>query len=302
MKKVFFAANYGIALLMGTVVTLSSCSEEVTNLENEMAYAPVSVKVNEFSVSMEDIPSTRAAESPASCESVKAITLAFYDANGEEAYKETQVKSNGDNSTFGQFSFNLPVGSYTLVAIGYNFFDGDEFTLTSPTAAAYISDKVRDTFCATQSVSIADVAPLNLSITLNRINTKLTIFSTDKRPMGAVYVRTTYGAASKGFSPSTGLATEANGFTVVNEYNNEVGQTVSVGNYAFLSTDEQSMAITLEVLDANNNVLCTKALTNVPLKRNRNTVLRGQLFTPSSASSASFTIETGWLTQEFYDY
>ena len=64
MKKVFFAANYGIALLMGTVVTLSSCSEEVTNSENEMAYAPVSVKVNEFSVSMEDFPSTRAAESP----------------------------------------------------------------------------------------------------------------------------------------------------------------------------------------------------------------------------------------------
>ena len=302
MKKVIFAANYGIALLMGTVVTLSSCSEEVTNSENEMAYAPVCVQVNEFSVSMEDIPSTRAAESPVSCESVKAITLAFYDANGVEAYKETQVKSDGNNSTFGQFSFNLPVGSYTLVAIGYNYFDGDEFSLTSPTTAAYISDKVRDTFCATQSVSIEDVAPLNLSVTLNRINTKLTIFSTDKRPMGAVYVRTTYGTASKGFSPSTGLATDANGFTVVNEYNNEVGQTVSVGNYAFLSTDEQSMAITLEVLDANNNVICTKALTNVPLKRNRNTVLRGQLFTPSSVSSTSFTIETEWLTSEIYDY
>ncbi len=302
MKKVLFAANYGIALLMGTVVTLSSCSEEVTNSENEMAYAPVCVKVNEFSVSMEDIPSTRAAVSPASYDGVQAITLAFYDSNGTEAYKETQVKTEGDNSTFGQFSFNIPVGSYTLVAIGYNYFNGDEFTLTSPTAAAYISDKVRDTFCATQSVSIADVAPLNLSITLNRINTKLSIFSTDKRPMGAVYVRTTYGAASKGFSPSTGLATDANGFTVVNEFNNEIGQTVSVGNYAFLSTDEQSMAITLEVLDANYNVLCTKALTNVPLKRNRNTVLRGQLFTPSSASSASFIIETGWLTQEFYDY
>jgi hypothetical protein len=302
MKKVFFAANYGIALLMGTVVTLSSCSEEVTNSENEMAYAPVSVKVNEFSVSMEDFPSTRAAESPATYAGVKAITLAFYDSNGTEAYKETQVKSDGDNSTFGQFSFNIPVGSYTLVAIGYNYFDGDEFTLTSPTAAAFTSSYARETFSATQSVTVTSAAPLSLSITLDRINTWLVISSTDKCPTGAVSVRTTYGAAGKGFSPSTGLATDANGFSVVNGLGQSVGQKVTVGNYAFLSTDEQTMDITLQVLDEDDNVLISRVVSDVPFKRNRKTVLKGPLFTPSSASNVSFTLETDWLTQEVIEY
>ena len=300
MKKVFFAANYGIALLMGTVVTLSSCSEEVTNSENVMAYAPVSVKVNEFSVSMEDFPSTRAAESPATYAGVKAITLAFYDSNGTEAYKETQVKSDGDNSTFGQFSFNIPVGSYTLVAIGYNYFAGDEFTLTSPTAAAFTSNYVRETFSATQPVTITSATPLDLSITLNRICTWLGITSTDQCPAHAVSVRTTYSEAGKSFNPSTGLATNSNGFTVVNELSQ--GQKANVGNCAFLSSDEQTMNITLEVLDGDGNVLISKHIQNVPLKRNRVTVLKGPLFTPSSASSASFTLETGWLTQEVIEY
>lgn len=302
MKKVFFAANYGIALLMGTVVTLSSCSEEVTNSENVMAYAPVIVKVNEFSVSMEDFPSTRAAESPASYDGVQAITLAFYGSNGTEAYKETQVKSNGNNSTFGQFSFNIPVGSYTLVAIGYNYFDGDEFTLTSPTTAGFTTALPRETFCATQAVSITDGTPLDLSITLNRINTWLVINSTDKRPTGATYVRTTYSAASKSFNPSTGLAIDAGELVLVNEIKKPVGQTASVGNYAFLPIDEKVMNIKLEVLDASKNVLCTKVVPNVSMKRNRKTILKGLLFTPSSASSASFTIETDWLAEEIVEY
>lgn len=303
MKKVFFAANYGIALLMGTVVTLSSCSEEVTNFENEMVYAPVSVKVNEFSVSMEDFPSTRAAVSPSEYhEGVKAITLAFYDSGGNEAYNITQQNIDGANTTFGQFSFNLPVGNYTLVAIGYNFFDGDEFTLTSPTTAGFTTALPRETFCATQAVSITDGTPLDLSITLNRINTWLVINSTDKRPTGATYVRTTYSAASKSFNPSTGLAIDAGELVLVNEIKKPVGQTVSVGNYAFLPIDEKVMNIKLEVLDASKNVLCTKVVPNVSMKRNRKTILKGLLFTPSSASSASFTIETDWLAEEIVEY
>ncbi len=298
MKKVFFAASFGIVLLLGAVVTLSSCSdaEEVMNPEKQVVYAPVSVQVSGFSVSMEDFPGTRAAVDPSSYTSVKRITLAFYDSNGTEIQKSTQIKSNASTyTTFGQFSCSLPVGNYTLVAVAYDFFDNDEFTLTSPTVAAFSSERVRETFCATQSVAIIDAAPQNLSITLNRINTKLTINSTDARPVGAINVRTTYSAASKGFNPTTGLATDANGFSVVNGLNQNVGALAVLANCAFIATDQQTMDITLEVLDGSNNVLCTKVVPNVPLRRNRVTVLEGQLFTPSSPSTASFTIETQWL-------
>lgn len=294
MKHLNFAASYGIALLVGTVLTLSSCSEEVMNPENEPVYASVNVKVNEFSVSMEDFPSTRAAESPADYTAVGAITLAFYDSNGVEVEKTTQYRSElSDVTTFGQFSFTLPIGNYTLVALAYKYLDGDVFTLTSPTSAVYTSETPRETFCATQAVTITSATALDLSLTLYHVNTWLAVKSTDKCPVGAAKVRTTYSAASKGFNPTTGLATDNNGFSVENAIGESVGNTININSCAFLSSDEQAMNITLQVLDDDDNVLITKSVENVPLKRNRVTILKGHLFTPSSASNASFTLETG---------
>ena len=54
------------------------------------------------------------------------------------------------------------------------------------------------------------------------------------------------------------------------------------------------MNITIEVLDASNNVLFTKVVENVPLKRNRKTTLTGAMFT-APTSAASFKVETSWL-------
>ena len=283
MKRFIFAAVCGIALL-GTVVTLSSCSEEAMDSENETVYAPVSVQVSDFSMSVNEFPNpsgTRATESPASYANVKALTLAFYASDGTEMYKTTQLKSDNTTfTTFGQFSCELPVGSYTLVVVGRDVFDGDVFTLTSATVAAYTSEWPRETFAGTQNVTVTNANPLNLSM-----------------------LRTTYSAGCKGFNPSTGLATNTNGFSVTNNIpESRVGKTVSIANNAFLGTDEQTMDITLEALDAENNVLCTKIVENVPLKRNRRTTLQGHVFTPSTASQAAFTLETGWIEGNSVDF
>lgn len=295
MKHLNFAASYGIALLVGTVVTLSSCSEEVMNPENEPVYASVNVKVNEFSVSMEDFPSTRAEKTPEEYTAVGAITLAFYDANGMEVEKTTQYRSDfTDLSTFGQFSFSLPIGNYTLVALAYKYLDGDVLELTSPTSAVYTSAEPRETFCTTQAVSITSATALDLSLTLYRVNTWLGLNSTDKRPVDAAKVRITYAAGSKGFNPTTRLATDNEGFSVVHDIGQSVGSAITINTCAFLSSDDvQVMDITLQVLDDDDHVLITKEAQNVPFLRNRVTLLKGQLFTPSSASNASFTLETG---------
>ena len=295
MKHLNFAASNGIALLVGTVLTLSSCSEEVMNPENEPVYASVNVKVNEFSVSMEDFPGTRAAETPVDYTAVGAITLAFYDANGVEFEKTTQYRSElSDVTTFGQFSFTLPIGNYTLVALAYKYLDGDELALTSATSAVYTSAEPRETFCTTQAVSITSSAALDLSLTLHRVNTWLGLNSTDKRPAGAAKVRITYAAGANGFNPTTGLATDNEGFSVVRDIGESVGSVIKINTCAFLSSSAvQTMDITLQVLDDDDHVLITKEAHNVPFLRNRVTALRGQLFTPSSASAASFTLETG---------
>lgn len=62
------------------------------------------------------------------------------------------------------------------------------------------------------------------------------------------------------FSPSTGLAIEDTGFSVVNTPQSAVGATIGVKNFAFLASDEQVMDIRLEVLDDGDNVLITNVI------------------------------------------
>lgn len=298
MKKVLFLT----AILLSTV----ACSNEsdVTVVENnaDQGYAPVTVRVSDFSITTEEMPSgggtTRAAADPATYFSTGSITLAFYNADGTEVYKTTQIEGDGTYTTFGEFTANLQVGTYTMVAVGYPYTVGDAFTLTSPTAAAFTSERPRETFCATQSVTVTSASPLDLSITLNRISSWLCIQSTDNRPAGIASIRTTYAKGGKSFNPSTGLATTDAGFVQTNTPSAAVGSTIKVSSYPFLTSAddaEEEIDITIEVLDDNNTVLFTHTVEDVPFKRNRKTTLQGALFT-AGASVAAFQLETAWLT------
>lgn len=292
MKKTFFMA---VAVLM-TV----SCSKENVNevLDKEQATVPVTVRVSEFSVTQEVMPSsggtTRAAQNVADYNDVKAIDLAFYD--GETlVFKHTQLRSDPTTyTTFGEFSSNLPIGSYKMVAIGRGYYDEDVFVLTSPTAAGYTSERVRETFCAEQDVVVTSNTPLELEVTLNRIVAKLNIVSTDNLSDKVAMMRTTYSKGSKSFSPTSGLATDDNGISITNSPYKTSNDKLSIISFVFLASDEETMDITIEALDENNNVLFTKVVQNVTLKRNAKTTLTGAIFTASPTAS-SFKLETEWI-------
>ena len=292
MKKIFLWASLCLFAVSCSNETIES-DNGVTNAEKVLA--PVTVRVNGFSVTQEEMASggtTRAAQTAASYTDVGAIDLAFY-SGGTEVYKHTQLR--GDNTTyttFGEFSCNLPIGTYTMVAIARGYYDGDVFTMTSPTAAGYTSERPRETFCASQSVTVT-AAGADASVTMNRIITRLNIISTDQISSGVAKIRTTYGGGSKSFDPTSGLATDDNGFSLTNSPTVKDGH-LGICNFAFLATDEETMTITIEALDADNHVLFTKSVPGVPLKRNRQTTLTGAIFT-TSASSAAFQVETAWI-------
>jgi hypothetical protein len=245
---------------------------------------------------------TRAVEDAADYKEIKAITLAFYSSDGTEVYKHEQLKSdNTTYTTFGEFTCSLPLGKYTMVAIGRGNFSGDTFILTSPTEAAYTSERARETFSGTEEVLVTSGAPLDLNVTLNRICAKLYVLSTDNRPSSVTHYKTTYAAGGKGFNPTTGFATSNNGFVVGNSAGTPVGETCNFVSFLFLAADEQDIDVTIEALDDEDNVLFTKTIEDVPFKRNRVTKLRGSMFT-AGASTASFQFETSWIDEEVIDF
>lgn len=289
-----------MAAIVLSIVACSNDSELTNVVANQKETAPVTVRVNDFSITTEEMPSgggmTRAAQDPATYSGVGAMTLAFYDAEDHEVVKITQIKSdNTTYTTFGQFTANLQVGTYTMVALGYYYHADDVFTLTSPTEAAFTSERPRETFCATQSVTVTSASALDLDVTLNRISSWLYIQSTDNRPAGIAKIRTTYAKGGKSFNPTTGLATTDAGFAQTNTPSAAIGSAVTFSSYPFLATDEENINVTIQVLDADDNVLFAHTVNNVPFKRNRKTTLRGNIFT-AGTSSAGFQLETSWLT------
>ena len=291
--KFFFAAM----ALMAASCTKESLDSSVNNF-NVQALAPVKVHVDGFSVSHEEFSGTRtrSAQDVADYNDVNAVTLAFYGADGTEVEKVTQLRSDGSTyTTFGEFSLSLPMGSYTMVALAYYTNENSVLTLTSPTEASF-NTRARETFAYTQPVTISNTSAVDISATLNRIVSMLTVVSTDGKTADVSNVRMTFSAGGKDFNPTTGLAITTTG--LINTVGNSaaVGATSTSSTMLFLNTDEQDIDVTIETLDADGNTLFSKTIENVPFKRNRVTKLTGAMYT-NEALSGTFQIETAWLDE-----
>ena len=266
-------------------VLAASCSKTET-------LVPVNVKVNDFHITIDTFSDTKATL-PSAYDGITKLTLAFY-SGGTEVYSATQSK-NDDG--YGTFSLALPMGSYTMVALGYYTSDSSPFTLSSPTEASFTGAHAMETFAYTQAVNITNTSAVNLNATLDRICAQLQVVSTDGRTENANNIRMTFGAGSKSFNPTTGLALDDNGFSNTVSISAAAGATSTSKSFLFLSADEETMDVTIETLDAQGNVLYTNTVTNVPFKRNRMTKLTGAVYTNSSVGS-SFQLNTSWLTAE----
>ena len=162
-------------ILAGLGLLFAACSNKDSdiNVSNSNELVPVKVHVSGFSVAQEDFPTTRAAQSVEDYSGVKAVTLAFY-SGSTEVLKTTQLREDASTyTTFGEFDCSLPMCSYTMVVIARGQGEGDVFTLTSPTEAAYTGDHSRETFACTQTVNIISTDAVDISATLNRIVAKL---------------------------------------------------------------------------------------------------------------------------------
>ena len=297
-------------LMAGIILLAASCSNDESldssvNLSSEQNLVPVTVSVSSFSVSQSDFSDT---DSPQGAQAttraavgdydgVQKLTLAFYDSDGTEQLKVTHTKgSMPEGDTFGEFSTTLPLGSYTMVVLGYVLYDDDALTLTSPTQAEYTVGSPRETFAATQAVSITNTSAVNLSATLDRIVAQLKVISTDNRTANVEKIRMTFAAGGKAFNPTTGLATVNTGSVSTVNTGVEVGERSGAIGYVFLQTDEQTMDVTIETLDADGNTTFSRTVNNVPFKRNRITKLTGSIYpTAASTTAGSFQVSTEWI-------
>ena len=288
-----------ISFLAAVALIAANCSIKE---DRSRCRVPVNVHLNGFSKTFEEFPDTKDGTAINSYNGVNAVTLAFYTAGGSEQYKATQLKSDPTTfTTFGEFELTLPMGSYTMVAVAYTTRDGSPFTLTSPTEAAYTGAHAYETFAATQTVNINNTDAVDIGATLDRIISQLKVVSTDGKTANVSNLRMTFSAGGRSFNPSTGLATSNTGFSNAVTVTANVGAISTCSTAFFLATDEQTMNVTIQTLDADNNTIFTKTVNNVPFKRNRMTVLTGALYT-NDGVGGSFQLNTDWLDNHSINY
>ena len=282
--------------LAGIALLFAACSNqpEIDNQVNNNTFARVRVHVGGFNVSQEEFSPTRAAQDVADYDGVSSITLAFYASNGTEVVKTTQSKNDAH---FGEFECSLPMGTYTMVAVAYTTKDASPFVLTSATEAAYTGLHAYETFTYTQAVNISNTNAVDISATLNRVVSMLTVVSTDGKTADVSNVRMTFSAGGKDFNPTTGLAITNTGFANTVGNSAAVGATSASSTCLFLATDEQTMDVTIETLNADGAVLFSKTVPNVSFQRNRKTILTGAMYT-NDAIGGTFKVETAWLADE----
>jgi len=282
---------------LGAFVCLMAmgCSNESVEqvIENQEVSdsALVKVRIENFAVTMEEEGGNvgRRAQSVDSYGDLNAVTLAFYDAENKEVFKQEQLKGS---EGFGHFEFRLPMGKYKMVAVAYTTKSGSPFVLTSPTVAAYTGDHSYDTFVATKDIDASHQREVNISATLDRVVTKLQVVSTDGRTAGVQNIRMSFSGGSRKFNPTTGYALDNQG--LVNTVGISAGvDTASTSNsFFFLTDDEQVMDVTIETLDAQGNVVMTHQVKDVPFKRNYVTKLQGAIYTTNMFGA--FLVNTEW--------
>ena len=109
-----------MAAMLLLAASCSNESEETVSNQNEQATAPVRVHVSDFAISMEEFAGargfTRAVQNPADYFTKGTMILAFYDAEGTEVYKTTQVENEGIKDTIVEVLGEIAPATATMIA------------------------------------------------------------------------------------------------------------------------------------------------------------------------------------------
>ena len=262
MKKVMIAAIAGMLL--------AGCSSD--NVEEQGDdMVKVQIGLTGFQVD------TRA--NTAVTEYVTKLDVWVYESGTEAAVAHQSSADAG----FGSVSFTLnKTKTYTLYAVAH------KATGAATLADGVISwpgDKVTHSFFYTTTFTPA--TDTELACVMNRIVAKLVVETTDAIPAECKKMRITVKDVYDRWNVTTGGTHQLDRVSTINIGSTNTDGTVAVTLYAIVTGESTNHQVTMEALDADDNVLKTHVVNNVPLCINKKTTISGAFF-PEVNGSFSF--------------
>ena len=228
------------------------------------------------------------------------LAVQMFDQDGNKVFDKVKTQSRDDDD-FGTFSVGVAAGTYTVVAVGHS--SPVTPTIKSPDMVQFTAKdgiKNSDTFAYCGNVTI-DADHTAHELRMNRMTAMVMFEFTDETmPTNYVALRADYSGGSANFNPST-----SEGCTKSTQSELRGKATPYFFTFPYLS-DTGTLKMTLSALDADQNVLTTKTLTDVPVTRNRITHCQGTLFGDGDfniyQTAFGISVNTDWDGEDYYTF
>lgn len=265
MKKVIYAAIAGLLL--------AGCSSD--NVEEQCEMVNVNVGLSGFQVETEGM--TRA-NTPIA-DYVTKLDVWVYESDTEAA----AVHQSSGDAGFGSVSFTLnKTKTYTLYAIAHK---ADGAATLADGVISWPDDKVTHSFF--YKTTFTPATSTELDCVMSRIVAMLRVETTDAIPAECKKMRITVKDVFDRWSVETGGTHQLDRTSTINISSTKPDGTAAFTLYAIVTGENTSHRVTMEALDADDNILKTHVLDNVPLCINKKTTISGAFF-PDVEGAFSF--------------
>ncbi len=294
MKKTFIVLGL---VLSAVVLFCTGCTNGDGEVETASQVTNQEVNFSFFQVEMTQMGAQNAkvrGDGDAGAQSLSAtaftqLDVVLYSVKDKDVSYSFHQNKTDNADEFGSVTMKVPVGEYTMVAVA----DKNGNVRFNSLQEVEFVNKVTDMAYICQKITVKQGSN-NFSCSLQRAVAKLRFTNTGDRG-GDVNSLTFHlsGNVSNKFNPTTGLAVGTNEWSVTLS---DLKTSFSV--YAFLPSQEEqkTISVSLDVNDADGNVLKTLSFSDVSMKVNYCTNYKGDIFGMTSA--ASFTFGSG----DFVDY
>jgi hypothetical protein len=251
-----------ILTFMAIILLLTACEKADLDRDDgnvRLSFVPTTADLTRGTVSIGDYFSR--------------LAVQLFDKDGNKIFGQSKTQTRDDDD-FGTLDVGLKAGTYTVVDVGHS--SPVTPTIKSPELVQFTAKdgvKNSDTFCHYGQVTVSEDGGYH-ELKMNRVTAMISFELTDTNLTTSFSgLKIDYSGGSANFNPST-----AEGCTKSNQTElRGKGTQYAVFTFPYLSADGK-LKVTLSALDASQNVLTTKVLTDVPITRNRITKCSGQLF------------------------
>lgn len=281
-----------ILLALAVAMMMTACERE----HDELADADIEINIptdsmkNHATINFVCSPYTMRAMTRATLSELSLTDLWVFDYVGG-VLQSTNHQSSSD-AAFGSPSLDLEYGSHTLYFVASRGAD------PSVSGQVITWSSVRDTFWSSLSLDVEPMTATSQSVALSRVVARLRIVMTDAVPTGAAKLNVTPSQWYLGLDYTTGEPSSPSspslGVSIPSSY---IGTTSLNASFYTVSTAAMWQTdVEVAITSANDAVLGSVLLPDVPLQRNHVTNYQGSVM--SSGRSVTVTSDDEWVEDD----